>query len=77
MGQVPARTFNMPTPFGQAADPSVVTKALQAPKAPLNSFLPLNPGAATASSATTSAQNQAVSNPLMPNFKGIRPYIPT
>lgn len=65
MGQVPAKTFNMPSPFGQASDPSVVTKAIAAPQAPLNNFLPLNPGTpAASSSSSTSGPSGAPINPL-------------
>ena len=55
MGQVPAQSFPFPTPFGQSPDSGVLTKAMAAPKAPLNNFMPLNPGAAT--TTTPAAQN--------------------
>lgn len=43
MGMTPAKTFPWPTPYGQSPDSNVLTKAIAAPQAPAQNFLPLNP----------------------------------
>lgn len=43
IGMTPAKTFPWPTPYGQSPDSNVLTKAIAAPQAPAQNFLPLNP----------------------------------
>lgn len=73
MGQNPAKIFPWPTPYGQSPNPGTVSQAVAAPAAPLNNFLPLNPGTPTASAPAPAPTNPLNYSTLQNNLRRIQP----